>query len=152
MKVSLATQNRRLLALAQLLDSMPYDAFSYNAFLRGNDRNPDAHNLKIGDAITPDAACGTTACAVGWAPTLPEARRLGYGITRLKFGINFTKNGRRIPIGTFAKQFFGIGGVVFGALFYPNERLGAIRSPDERALATDVAEHIRNFVAIRSAK
>lgn len=62
---SIATGNRRLLKLAAFLRNLPRNRFDYTQFV-GDDWEG-----------APDLSCGTTACAMGWATTMPEFRRLG---------------------------------------------------------------------------
>lgn len=57
--------NRRLLKLADKLDTVPRKQFDYSAWV-GDDWKG-----------APDLSCGTTACALGWATTIPSFRRLG---------------------------------------------------------------------------
>lgn len=160
-KITPAVQKARLLALAGLLESLPEKLFSYDNFCQiaseyGNDAQIEAFAaLPYGTdllAIKTATECGTTACAVGWAPSLPAAKKLGFGLTKTRGGgVVFTKNGRYCGIHRFASQFFGLSGEAFSFLFYPTTLLGGLRSPDSDASASDVAEHIRDFVAIRFA-
>ncbi len=59
------TQARRLLKLADFLESLPRNRFCLERWVgRGWEGKPDL-------------SCGTTACALGWATTIPEFRKLG---------------------------------------------------------------------------
>ncbi len=148
-KVAPATQKKRLLALAGLLESLPTGTFDYSDFCMTDDTKEQKPGT---DVLEDPIACGTTACAVGWAPAIPAARKLGYAWLVNEFGQpDFFKNGRRIRIDRFAKSFFGLSGKAFGLLFYPGSWLGGLHSPPSDATAEAVAEHIRNFVAIRFA-
>lgn len=55
----------RLEALAAFLDTIPPDKFNYSEWV---DRDWKGK---------PDLSCGTKACALGWATTMPEFRKLG---------------------------------------------------------------------------
>lgn len=57
--------DRRLTKLCDLLDTLSPRVFTYDLWV-GEDWKGD-----------PDLSCGTTACAGGWATTIPEFRRLG---------------------------------------------------------------------------
>lgn len=63
--VSLAVGNRRLVKLAAFLEKLPRNRFDYSRFIGADWEG--GQNLE----------CGTTACALGWAATMPEFRRLG---------------------------------------------------------------------------
>ncbi len=58
--------NRRLLKLAELLESLPPERFNYGHWVGENYKG--RANL----------SCGTTACALGWATTMPSLRKLGF--------------------------------------------------------------------------
>lgn len=64
------TGNARLLLLAKLLRTLPRKRFDYNRWV-GYDWAGD-----------PDLSCGTTACALGWATTIPALRRAGLRLVR----------------------------------------------------------------------
>lgn len=63
------THKRRLLRLAKLLDTVPRERFSMSGWSNG--------------PITKKRPCGTTACAAGWATTIPEFRMEGLRLYRL---------------------------------------------------------------------
>jgi hypothetical protein len=56
---------RRLLLLAKKLESLPRGRFNYDVWVGG-----DWGGKK-------DLSCGTVACALGWATTLPSLRKAG---------------------------------------------------------------------------
>lgn len=60
-----ATSKRRLMALVTLLRKLPRKRFNYATWV--------GHNWG-GKA---DLSCGTVACALGWATTIPSLRRAG---------------------------------------------------------------------------
>jgi len=63
--------SRRLLKLADFLDKLPPKRFDFSHWV-GDD---------WGGAQ--DLSCGTTACAIGWCPTIPAFRRLGLRIVKV---------------------------------------------------------------------
>jgi len=69
MKTSIAVGNRRLLKLAAFLRTVKPSRFNYNHWV-GDDWKGD-----------PKLSCGTSACALGWATTMPLFRRLGLYLT-----------------------------------------------------------------------
>ncbi len=62
----------RLLLLADFLDKLPPERFNYAAWV--------GHDWKEME----DLSCGTTACALGWAATMPEFRKLGLRLSRAR--------------------------------------------------------------------
>jgi hypothetical protein len=62
--------NRRLLKLAELLESLPPERFDFSQYV-GDDYSGKSAQL-----------CGSTACALGWATTMPNLRRLGLRLGR----------------------------------------------------------------------
>jgi hypothetical protein len=58
----------RLLKLADFLDKLPPERFDIYDWV-GSDFRGDV-----------DLSCGTTACAIGWATTIPEFRQLGLSL------------------------------------------------------------------------
>ncbi|MGH7749129.1 MAG: hypothetical protein ACREQ5_30855, partial [Candidatus Dormibacteria bacterium] len=64
--VDINTGNARLLRLADFLENdVPADRFDF------------AHWVGKDWAGAPDLSCGTSACALGWATTIPEFQALG---------------------------------------------------------------------------
>lgn len=61
-------QKRRLLKLADFLDALPPKRFDFSRWV-GDDWQGDEQ-----------LSCGTTACALGWAATIPEFRKLGVSL------------------------------------------------------------------------
>lgn len=70
-KLDIATGNARLLRLADFLDALPPERFNYNTWVGPNWKGAQ------------DLSCGTTACALGWAATMPEFRELGLRLSIL---------------------------------------------------------------------
>jgi len=129
---------RRLLALADLLQKLPPKRFDYSHWV-GDDWKGKQ-----------DLSCGTTACAFGWATTMPSLRRLG--LVLHKSEVTLHKNGGYLFPSEAAKEVFGLSYAEFEYLFVPySERdlpkykLPVSYIPDS-ASAKTVAAHIRNFV------
>jgi hypothetical protein len=126
----------RLLRLADFLDNLPAGRFDYNHWV-GSDWQGD-----------PDLSCGTTACAMGWATTIPEFRALGLKLDHTRptpyFGEKFGSEA--------AAEFFDISNEDAIYLFTPNAWHINMRtqSPDQYASPEEVAEHIRQFLKMES--
>lgn len=139
---------RRLLRLAELLEKLPPHRFDFGHWA-GTDWE-GAANL----------SCGTTACALGWATSIPAFRRLGLHL--------YDRGGRPwVGIGDDTKEtspqhagwvVFGLDETEFNFLFVPwgdqaySEEGDDIRrrfkrpSPDRSSTAKEVAKNIRWFV------
>lgn len=98
----------------------------------------------------PDLSCGTTACALGWATTMPKFRALGLSLTRSSFHVNSpgtpAYQGRsgwdtRKLIG---QEIFGLEEIDYEKLFYSGVDSGRL-SPE--ATPKRWAEHARDLVA-----
>ncbi len=139
--------NKRLLALAELLESLPKKRFDYRVF---GSVEPGVEGGR--DALCESNECGTTACALGWAPSLPFAQRLGIKLQTYGFGhADFVREKVCLAPEEVSRLIFGIDEAAHQFLFYPDTTLGSLRSPPDNASAKRVAKHIRNFVTIRSA-
>lgn len=68
----------RLLRLAEFLETVPKERFDLSSWV-GEDWGGKQ-----------DLSCGTTACAMGWAATMPEFRELG---------LKIASQGRRVYVG-----------------------------------------------------
>jgi hypothetical protein len=119
-----------LLLLADRLDEVPVKQFFYGSWV-GSDWGGKA-----------DLSCGTTACAGGWATTIPALRKLGLVLDG--GGIRFHK-----------VWGFDAMALVFEIdrhealhLFMPRE-VGPLSN---RATPAVVAQHIRDFVAKKQAE
>lgn len=137
----------RLLKLARFLDTLPPERFYFGRW---------ASAVCIDD-------CGTTACAMGWATTIPAFRKLGLrlfnnngfpwvgmeGDDSFYWQSNPEKAGAAI---------FGLDEEEFSFLFLPREDLDGERemtdqeemfgrtAPSKTSSAKEVADHIRYFV------
>ncbi len=154
-KVSDATAKRRLLALCDLLESLPASQFDYGTFgqvATGTEKGTDP--------LKEPNVCGTTACALGWAPGLAAAKRAGIRLQVFAeqnwnpnepdvATVEFVIGHRKASWQKVAKKLFGLPNEHAWFLFQPESDLGPLRSPSYDASARDVADHIRDFVAIR---
>lgn len=161
-KVSDRTAKGRLLALAAFLVTLPEGQFNFGSWGDAN-----AERLQGEDILKEPELCGTKACALGWAAGLPFARKLGFALKvsgsvyegRVLAG--FTRNGRFTNPYKVAKSLFGMSKQASHMVFIPSDSsydrsdsydrsLGDI-SPSDSASASEVAEHIRQYVRIRYA-
>lgn len=136
-----ATSKRRLLALAEFLLCLPQNHFDFGTF------GSVAKVAPVGeDALEEAELCGTTACALGWAPALPFAKRLGYKLKVRDLGeykdAVFTKNDREVSIDKVAKDLFGLKEKAFRHIFFGGKLTSG-------GTVGDVAAAIRTFVDIR---
>jgi len=112
-----------------------------------------------------DLSCGTSACAIGFATTIPELRDLGLRLFKTETQWNH-EIGILHPDGTSSKganhvaMLFGLDDEEFNYLFIPSDQQGeeeveendvryGSRTPGPRASAREVAAHIRNFIQYR---
>lgn len=145
-QVSFEEGNDRLLELADLLEHLPDNRFDYNHWV-GDD---------WGDAQ--DLSCGTTACALGWAATIPKLRAVGLRLARYYQGGPgvvhlYDQDDRLLASGTgAAEEVFGITRREASWLFIPNFPApwdDGEHGPPSNASAIEVAAHIREFISRR---
>lgn len=144
---------RRLLKLAAFLEKLPRKRFYYGSWV-GEDWKGKA-----------DLSCGTTACALGWATTIPEFRKLGLRLRPLALaeepaqGVVSLASQKASEVDRdddpilAALKVFGLSEDETDYLFQPRRMLGwsmLPESPNEYATAKQVAKHIRRFVAYRA--
>jgi len=142
--------DRRLLKLAAFLEKLPPKRFDYGSYV-GRDWKG-----------MPDLSCGTTACAIGWATTMPEFRK--YGLCLLYARDRW--NGFHVPCGgshhdapLAGTAIFSLNEAEWDYLFMPGSALYnedysgeeelRPQGPSSEATAKQVAQHIRRFVAWR---
>lgn len=125
------TYRDRLLFLADFLMSLPKEKFDYNIYMI-------------------DTECGTVACALGWAATLPKFNRLGLSVEKRAYGYELKDNLTGSVGASAAARIFGLALDEVHFLFHP---LASICDDDENegrlgcdATTKEVAEHIRSFV------
>ncbi len=150
-----------LLKLADLLDSLPPERFDY-CMWAGSDWAPGT-----------GLSCGTTACALGWATTIPE---LGLELRRGEVLNCYVSRVGQVAHPAIegphslecAAEAFDVSPEEAAFLFcaeelnprlrpeteddYLSEEPEGAMSPDEDATAKEVAAHIRRFVAERATK
>lgn len=122
---SVAVGNRRLLKLAAFLRTLPRRRFDYTNWV-----GIDWKGAK-------DFSCGTTACALGWATTMPAFQRLGLRMGRRDQWPKLYRNGN---LDTITDRLFGAG---TKELFIPRTLA------EHDATAKHVAKKIERFVASR---
>jgi hypothetical protein len=137
---------RRLLKLANLLDTLPEERFCYKRWV-GFDWEGKS-NL----------SCGTTACAFGWATTISSFRKLGLRLRQIPVGAYivamkddiFTKDFSYYRTYTVpaANKIFDLTHDETDWLFLPKSHRTYRKEegPDEAAPPQEVAKHIRDFV------
>lgn len=127
-----AVHARRLLKLADFLKKLPVKRFDYTSW------------VGVDWEGAPDLSCGTTACALGWATTIPEFRRLGLRLKRKSPWGGFpalvaSRGGPTSQAARAVEKIFGLDQSAFRFLFMP--------APFERrATPREVAKKIRQFV------
>jgi hypothetical protein len=138
-KRQIETGNKRLLMLATKLGRVKPERFDYSRWVgedwEGND----------------DLSCGTTACALGWATTMPQFRKLGlkmyfFGENRGGFVKLYPKGGN---LG--ATDSFEAGARVFYLTKDESHRLFSPDYGEKDATPKQVAKKIREFVKDRRA-
>lgn len=136
-KATIAVGNRRLMKLVELLKTVPRKQFNYWKWA--------GHDWK-GKA---DLSCGTQACALGWATTIPSLRRLGLRLHRPFRASNpfvQLKGAPRLSPYEVAQTLFGLNANQAHYLFT------AVSSGEEDdATPKQVAKKLEKFVASRSA-
>ena len=136
----------RLLKLAEFLEALPRKRFDYGTFVGEGYKGAQ------------DLSCGTTACALGWAATMPAFRRLGLHLELDKDywgtdddgvelfdaspavgGVTDTAAGQVIFLLTLRQSSF---------LFMPSVQYGTPprNAPECEATPKQVAKHIRRFI------
>jgi hypothetical protein len=126
--------NRRLKVLAAYLRTVPESQFDLGSWV-GEDWKGK-----------PDLSCGTTACAVGWATTIPEFQQLGLRLYRSdpEYDMNeASPEFEGLHSFTAVSCFFGIDVDKVNYLFMGH------RYPLRKRTPNDVAVRILEFVASR---
>jgi len=115
---------KRLLTLANVLDSVPDEQFDINLFWEGKPHD-----------------CGFVGCALGWATTIPEFAKAGFGRDE---GLGYPIFGGQTSISAGA-SFFGLDYDDAYLMFMPV----GYRELYRPATAKDVADKIRRFLKVR---
>src|SRR6266850_3102712 len=101
----MAVGNKRLLKLAAFLRTVPRKRFDYTEFVGWDWKGAQ------------DLSCGTKGCALGWAATMPEFRRLGLHLAK---GTGFPTLAQRDDPWLAAERLFGIERYEAYELFSPS--------------------------------
>ena len=127
-----ATGKRRLLKLAVFLETeVPEDLFSMDVWGHGQGRGGRLH-------------CGTAACALGWATTIPQLHQAG--ATFAHPGADNVFSRRRCPLRV-AKDVFSMNTEQFHKIFAPPDMVDLHGKRGARI----VAKRIRKLVASKAA-
>lgn len=124
----------RLLRLAAFLEELPPKRFDFDSWVGATWQ---------GKA---DLSCGTTACAIGWASTMPD---MGIPASKAYFervGVRplwFDEDGYETSPLAYAVTAFNISRKEADFLFIPR---GDSPGPHANATAKEIAAHIRRFV------
>ncbi len=145
--VSDKTAKRRLLKLADFLENLDSELFNFSHYCEVQESMPSGM-----DPMKDPHRCGTTACALGWAPSLPFAKKSGFSLRTERIGDTwtstiFTKNGKVIQPPRVWRELFGLSGIQADAIFQPG--MSPFMDTTEDSSASDVADNIRKFVAVR---
>lgn len=142
-----AVGNRRLLKLAAFLRTVPRERFNYSTWT-GEDWKGKQ-----------DLSCGTTACALGWAATMPCFRRLGMQLEPINFpwpsqdSFMDKENGTEGMVtlkGQDTNNPFEVAQIIFGLSDDDAEFLFSPQGyGEDRATPKQVAKKIENYVAKR---
>lgn len=140
--------SQRLAQLADFLDNLPDDRFYYGTWAGSNWSG------------TEDLSCGSTACALGWATTIPEFRELGLRMIKAGSAATIMLEGDMDSARSYwsktliaCKKVFGLDNLEVEYLFTPDnagedllldEKHGA--RPRASASAKEVSNHIRKFL------
>ena len=132
------TSTRRLLKLANFLEQLSRERFDYAHWVGGDWKG----------AI--DLSCGTTACAGGWATTMPEFRRLGLFLNRFH-DVALVGRTDHDPIYALSTVFKITDNQAF-FLFSPGAEISQFAwvAPSNTATPKQVAAHIRRFIRTRA--
>ena len=129
------TFKRRLLKLADFLETVPRKRFDYMQWVG-----------KDWDGKSSLNNCGTTACALGWATAIPSLRRAGLRLKR-RVPSNYVCLKEESPnydsASRAAEKVFGLSFREFMWLFVPGD---GHHKPSFKATPKQVARHIRRFV------
>lgn len=131
----MAVTRSRLTKLAELLEKLPRKRFNYGHWV-GDDWKGK-----------PDLSCGTTACALGWATTIPAFRRLGLHLS----GSAVRLRPYYLEGVLAAQKVFLLSYDEASYLFHPDMMLSADLcmppAPSSDTTPKQVARHIRRFLS-----
>jgi len=133
-----AVHRRRLLMLAAFLRKLPRSRFNFHHWVGPYWKGSQ------------DLACGTAACAMGWAATIPELRRAGLRLVQTVQGIGHVVLRGQEPEDTYgsateraaASKVFGItDDDQFNRLFIPEHTLPGDATP--KRVAREIERYVR---------
>ena len=130
----------RLLALAKFLDELDPKRFDYEVWVTYNGKMDWADGMKAFED------CGTTACALGWACTMPKFRKLGLsmesGVPKLTGVVGAFPAARELFGLTYNESYY-----LFKPRNYPPRTAGSAlgQGPSAQATPQEVAAHLRKF-------
>lgn len=132
-KEQMRVGNDRLAKLVHKLQyEVPEEQFDYNQWV-GNDWGGRA-----------DLSCGTSACALGWATTIPSFRKLGLRLQRDSMGSADVVN-----VKTGVNNAFSVAENLFSISREQSYRLFSPQAGESAATAIEVAVKIQRFVDAR---
>lgn len=132
----------RLLKLASFLDTLPPERFDIQ------------HWVRYDWGGKPDLSCGTSACALGWATTIPEFREAGLRLRQTTWGfvgvwcpgVEETDSHHHSMSQEAAQVFFGLAKKEADRIFMPDY----YDYDGEDVKPVDVAERIREVCGVDS--
>lgn len=130
---------RRLTKLCEFMEGLPRSAnqhFYMGSFFHHHGEHPIQVDEKRGADVETLMDCGTSACALGWAATVPAFKKAGLSMVVSRSGyIDFRYNGRKAGVWSVARRFFGLNdpAELFGDL-------SGIETPNQWA------KHCRRFI------
>ena len=144
MKINKQMRNDRLTTLANFLKTVPKQRFDFTRWV-GKSYQGKA-----------DLSCGTTACAVGWATTIPTFRQLGLFLQRSSLAGNYRPcyynaedYGNELNGDCAVQHFFKLNEDEIVFLFYPHFTKPASNPRSclsEKATPKQVAKRIECFI------
>ena len=133
---------KRLLKLADFLDTLPTKRFDFDQWANG-----------------PMNECDSVGCALGWSTTIPTFKKLGFKLVEYNLGGILTPEYKNETGPYAAAKLFGITNNEAYHLFVPYENLisfgtGKVirKGLTANATAKQVAKHIRSFIEWKRAQ
>lgn len=151
-EVSPKVYKERLLELAKFLRKLPAKRFNFATWV-----GEDWKGKK-------DLSCGTTACALGWAATIPSLRKAGLRLVKIPHNyvnavvcMKDEDHPNSMSPELASEKVFGLNSAEFEYLFVPgssppDEMSDLDDGPEDYATPKEVAKHIRMFVKARYGK
>lgn len=136
----------RLRKLADFLEELPPKVFDFGKYAE-----PASY-------IKPVKVCGkvcnTVACAIGWAPSIPQFRRLGVKLRTVETDYGFklivpSLDGRDADWEEISERLFGLDINEHEQVFMPGRKINGYSGLKGNATAITVAKHIRKFCDLK---